>query len=211
MPRTVAPTSLLPTVACGILLVAACSGCRGLSALHPPRLFALPGGEALSTDLRSPVEAALVKLLARHVRPPVVQASVDGDNLPPPPQRVCIVSVRDETPDGMGDLAARIRDLIENRLEASESFTPLDQATVTATLRAGRLEPARLRSIDERRTFAALLEERGLSVDYLLFATVTDTGTPDDAARLDLELLDARSGSRDEQTAELPGLSRRRE
>ncbi len=211
MPRTVTPSSPVRAAACGILLVAIGGGCRALTALHPPRLFALPGGRAVTADLRGPVEAALVKLLARHVPPPVVQASVDGDDLPPPPQRVCIVSVRDETPDGAGDLSARIRELIENRLEASASFAPLDQAAVTATLRAGRIEPARLRSIDERRTFAALLEERGLTVDYLLFATVSDSDTPDDTARLELELLDARSGSRDEQQAEIPGLSRRRE
>lgn len=211
MPRPIAPARLLTTVACGILFATASSGCLAISALQPPRLFLFPGAAAAPTDLRGPVEAALVKLLARHVQPPVVQASVDGGDLPPPPQRVCIVSIRDETPDGAGDLAAQIRDLIERRLEASEAFAPIDQAAVTAALRAGRLEPARLRSIDERRTFAAHLEERGLTVDYLLFATVTDSGTPDDMAHLEFELLDARSGSRDEETADLPGLSRRRE
>jgi hypothetical protein len=196
-----------------MLLATVCSGCRAVTAtaLQPSRLFALPGAANASTDLRGPVEAALVKLLARHVQPPVVQASADGADLQPLPQRVCIVSVRDETPDGAGDLAARIRDLIEARLEASASFAPVDQAAVTATLRAGRLEPARLRSIDERRTFAALLEERGQTVDYLLFATVKDSDIPDDTARLELELLDARSGSRDEEAADLPALSRRRE
>ena len=211
MPRPFDPHTCLRTMAALTALAVVCSGCRSATLLHRPLLLTMTAATNSPENLRGPVEGAVAKLLARHVGRPVVQASFAGTDLTPPPQRVCIVSVSDETPDGAGDLAARIRGIIQDRLETSASFAPVDQTAVTTALRAGRLEPARLRGVDERRSFAALMEEQGLSVDFLLFATVSDAEGPDGLPQLEMELIDARSGDRDEERADLAGLSRRKD
>lgn len=211
MPGPVDLHTCLRTMAAITVLVAVCTGCRSATLLHRPLLLTMTAATDSPENLRGPVEGAVAKLLARHVGRPVVQASFAGTDLAPPPQRLCIVSVTDETPDGAGDLAARIRGIIQDRLETSTSFAPLDHAAVTAALRAGRLEPDRLRGVDERRSFTALMEEQGLTVDFLLFATVSDADGPDGLPQLELELIDARSGDRDEERADLAGFSRRKD
>jgi hypothetical protein len=211
MSRPVDLHARLRTLAAIAGLVAVCTGCRGTTLLHRPLLLTMTAAATPEETLRGPVEGAVAKLLARHVGRPVVQVSFAGTDLAPPAQRICIVSVSDETPDGAGDLAAGIRGIIQDRLAASTSFAPVDQTAVTTALRAGRLEPARLRGVDERRSFAALMEEQGLSVDFLLFATVSDAEGPDGLPQLELELIDARSGDRDEERADLAALSRRKE
>jgi hypothetical protein len=153
------------------------------------------------------VQEAVAKLLARHVAPPVIQASFEeGEVLPPPVKRICFVAVENKTAEEIGDFKERIYEIIDQRILESEVFESINRRYIDAGLRDSRLRPDQLMVPENRRTFAAVMEQQGQPVDYLLYATVTSGTTVEnrDYQRdymLTLELVDVTTGKYDKQSA----------
>ena len=197
-----------------LLAVVALPGCSSL------QLVRFDSGDAAAEALYHAdeaafgpvVEDAVASLLARHVPAPMLQASFDEKDLvPPPPKRICVVT--DDGSDETGVLEP-IRAILERRITASSMFAPADHALVATTLRESGIEPTALVVPENRKTFATTLAERGEPIDYLLFVTLTSdpempprSGGP---AFLTLELIDAASGSYDQQPIDVSKILRAR-
>lgn len=208
-PRPARLAGLLST-----LLLAALPGCRGLQLVRFDATDS--AAEALSRADEAAfgpvVEDAVASLLARHVPAPALQASFDEGTLSPPaPKRICVVA--DTGTDETGVLEP-IRAILERRIAASSMFAPADPDLVAATLHTSRTEPEALVVPENRKAFASALEEQGQPIDYLLFVTLTsDPEVPPTSggpAFLTLELIDAKSGSHDQQPVDVSKILRAR-
>ena len=197
-----------------VTAAAACGGSAGCRSgivprIVPPPAALLAGRQPAGVEgYGPPVREAVAHLLARHVAAPVLQASFTGaEPLPPPAKRICVVTSDDATTVEGGDVAARLREFVDQRIAESQAFESLPRRAVDAGLRDGRLRPDDLAVPENRRAFAALLEQQGQPIDYLLFARLPAglDRQPRGSRRpppLTLELVDIRTGTSDMQTVE---------
>jgi len=188
-------------------VLAAC-GCRTapFARIVPPGDDLMIGGRQAGQDALCPlVQGAVAKLLARHVAGPVVQASFDGAELPPPVKRICFVAVENQTVEEIGDFLERIHEIIDQRILKSEVFESINRRSVDDALRDSRLRPDQLLVPENRRAFAALMEQQGQPIDYLLYATINSGTTRENRddqrdSMLTLELVDVNTGKYDKQS-----------
>lgn len=189
--------------------VLAAGGCRTAQfarIVQPGDDLMIGSHQAGQETFRPLVQEAVAKLLARHVAGPVMQASFDGEQLPPPVKRICFVAVENKSAEEIGDFKERIYEIIDQRILESEVFESINRRFVDAGLRDSRLRPDQLMVPENRRSFAALMEQQGQPVDYLLYATITSGTTREnrDYQRdymLTLELVDVNTGKYDKQSA----------
>lgn len=197
-----------------LLVPACCStvGCRSgfVARIAQPTAALLPGRQPAGIEACGPpVREAVAQLLARHVAAPVLQASFTGSEpVPPPVKRICIVTIDEATADERDDVAGRLHELVDQRIAESQVFESLPRRAVDAGLRDGRLRPDDLVVPENRRAFAALLEQQGQPIDYLLFARLAAGADrqPRGSRRppsLNLELVDIRTGTSDTQPVEI--------
>ena len=153
------------------------------------------------------VEESVAKLLARHVPPAVIQTSFEAtEPLPPPVKRICFVAVENQSAEDIGDFKERLYEIIDSRILESQVFESINRRYVEAGLRDSRLRPDQLMVPENRRTFAALMEQQGQPIDYLLYATLTSGTTVENREYqrdylLTLELVDVTTGKYDKQSA----------
>jgi len=189
-----------------VATVLAAGGCRTARIVQPGASPMIGSHQAGQETFYPLVQEAVAKLLARHVAGPVMQASFDGENIPPPVKRICFVAVENKTTEEIGDFTERISESIDRRILESEVFESIDRRFVDAGMRDSRLRPEQLLVPENRRAFAALMEQQGQPVDYLLSATITSGMTREnrDSQRdymLTLELVDVTTGKYDKQSA----------
>jgi hypothetical protein len=185
-----------------LALAAGSSGCKSgrlgrLAPFRPDGLLAATG----TVGTPPSVEEAVAGLLARHVGPAVIQASTEEAQVQPPSARRIAVAAprvrgsRDvAAPDP--DATARVAAAITDRVDDSQLFEPVDDATLAAALEAAALEPADLGRRQGREALATALEERGADVDYLLVPEIV-------GRKVVLALTDLRTGATETQSAEL--------
>ncbi len=199
---------LLPAVA-GAGLASGCRSSQFARIVQPGDALMVGSHQAGQETFCPLVQEAVAKLLARHVASPVVQASFEqGETLPPPVKRICFVAVENKSAEEIGDFKERIYEIIDQRILESEVFESINRRFIDAGLRDSRLRPDQLMVPENRRAFAALMEQQGQPVDYLLYATVTSGTTREnrDYQRdylLTLELVDVRTGTYDKQAASI--------
>jgi hypothetical protein len=186
------------------------TGCRSMqfSRIVKPGEDQMVGSHQAGQETFCPlVEESVAKLLARHVPPAVVQTSFEAtDTLPPPVKRICFVAVENQSAEDIGDFKERLYEIIDSRILESQVFESINRRYVEAGLRDSRLRPDQLMVPENRRAFAALMEQQGQPVDYLLYATLTSGTTVENREYqrdylLTLELVDVTSGKYDKQSA----------
>jgi hypothetical protein len=198
-------------IALAALLVSA-AGCRGTQfarVIQPGDARMIGSHQAGGETFCPLVEEAVGKLLGRHAPAPVVQASFDeGEPLPPPAKRICFVAVENASAEDIGDFKERLFEIIDQRIVESQVFESVNRRFIDAGLRESRLRPDQLMVPENRRAFAATMEQQGQAIDYLLYAKVTSGTTRENRDyerdyRLTLELVDVQDGSYDKQSAEI--------
>jgi hypothetical protein len=164
------------------------------------------GSHAAGAETFKPlVQESVAKLLGRQQSQ---FQMVSHDQLPPPPKTICFVGVENKSAEEIGDFKDQIYQAIDTKILESGSFTAINQRFVQAGLRETRLRPDQLFVPANMRAFAAVLEQEGKPVDYLMYATITSgtTTSNKDYQRdymLTLEVINVRTGQTDKESAEL--------
>jgi hypothetical protein len=196
----------------GLLAVAGgLSGCRSamFARVMQPGEAGMMGSHQAGQETFNPlVNDAVAKLLARHVAAAEPAALEGAEPVPPPAKRICFVGVENRSAEDIGDFKEQIFEIIDGRILESQVFQSVNRRLVEAALRESRMRPDQLLVPENMRAFAALLEQEGQPIDYLLYATITSGTTREnrDYQRdylLTLELVEVGTGGYDKQSAEL--------
>jgi hypothetical protein len=138
----------------------------------------------------------------------VYEASYQGAEVLPTPKSICFVGVENKSMEELGDFKDQIYQQIDTMLVQSEVFQPISRRVMDAALRETRLRPDSLLVPENMRTFAAVLEQQGQPLHYLLYATITSGTTVRNQSQqrdylLTLEMVNVRTGAYDKQSAEI--------
>jgi len=191
---------------CAGLLV----GCRGRQFGHviaddQPDLV---GSHAAGAEVFNPlVEEAVAKLLERN-SVVVQEVTYQGAEVLPEPRSICFVGVENKSIEELGDFKDQIYQQIDTMLVQSQVFQPVSRRVMDAALRETRLRPDSLLVPENMRMFAAVLEQQGQPLHYLLYATITSGTTTRNASEqrdylLTLEMVNVQTGGYDKQSAEI--------
>lgn len=194
----------------GSLYLAALTGCRGHQFGHVIKSGQpdLVGSHAAGAEVFNPlVEEAVAKLLARQSTV-VYEASYPGAEVLPTPKSICFVGVENKSMEELGDFKDQIYQQIDTMLVQSEVFQPISRRVMEAALRETRLRPDSLLIPENMRMFAAILEQQGQPLHYLLYATITSgTTVRNESSQRDylltLEMVNVATGAYDKQSAEI--------
>lgn len=187
----------------------ALAGCRGTQRAHVLNQNDkdMVGSHTAGAETWEPlIQQSVAQLLGRqHV---IVQTSSDAA----PPElkkRICFVGVENKSAEELGDFREQIYQKIDNCINASDEFEVVHRKYVEGGLRQCGLKPDDLFVPNNRRNFAAAMEQIDQPFDYLLYATVTSGTTRSnqkDYQRdylLTLELIHMASGKADKEAAEI--------
>jgi hypothetical protein len=191
---------------CAGLLV----GCRGHQYGHviegnQPDLV---GSHAAGAEVFNPlVEEAVAKLLERNCTV-VQEVTYQGAEELPAPKSICFVGVENKSIEELGDFKDQIYQQIDTMLVQSRVFQPISRRVMDAALRETRLRPDSLLIPENMRMFAAVLEQQGQPLHYLLYATITTGTTVRNSSQqrdylLTLEMINVQTGAYDKQSAEI--------
>jgi hypothetical protein len=165
------------------------------------------GSHAAGAETFKPlVQESVAKLLGRQQQSQFQMVS--QSELPPPPKTICFVGVENKSAEEIGDFKDQIYQAIDTKILECGSFRAINQRFIQAGLRETRLRPDELFVPANMRAFAAVLEQEGQPVDYLMYATITSgtTKSNKDYQRdymLTLEVINVRTGQTDKESAEL--------
>ncbi|MFK7820196.1 MAG: penicillin-binding protein activator LpoB [Planctomycetaceae bacterium] len=201
------------TIAAGLLLCVALTGCRGkqVARVMNPHEGDMVGSHAAGASTWKPlVNESVAKLLGRHCSE-IVPASAEG--LPMPPagagRRICFIGVENASAEEIGDFKNQIFEQIDSSISGANMYSLVSRRFVEAGLRQTRLNPQDLFLPANRRQFAGVMEQINSPIDYLMFAKIT-SGTTDSNGKdyqrdymLTLELVDVHSGQYDKESATL--------
>jgi hypothetical protein len=166
------------------------------------------GSHAAGTETFKPlIDEAVAKLLA-NCEPHAQTVSYDGEYAAPGAQRICFVSVENQSSEEIGDFKQQIRQLIDTRIIEGDRFQVVNSRYVDAGLKELRLRPEQLMVPEYMRNFCGYLEQEGQPFDYMLWAVLTSGTTRENKEYqrdylLTLELVDIRTGQQFKQSAEL--------
>lgn len=201
---------LATVLTCGLmtLLAIIASGCRGhqyAQVLDSDQRDMVGSHEAGAETFKPLIDEAVARLLVRH------QTGMHAVSFSPDtrqPMQVCFVGVENRSSEEIGDFKDQIYQHIDTQLVNSELFHPVSRRFVEAGMRQMRARPDELLLPEYRRQFAAILEQEGQLVDFLLFATITSGTTRNNNSYqrdyvLTLELVNVQSGDYDKESATL--------
>jgi hypothetical protein len=185
-------------------------GCRGHQFGHviendQPDLV---GSHAAGAEVFNPlVEEAVAKLLERQSAV-VQEVTYQGAEELPAPKSICFVGVENKSIEELGDFKDQIYQQIDTMLVQSQVFQPVSKRVMDAALRETRLRPDSLLVPENMRAFAAILEQQGQPLHYLLYATITSGTTERNQSQqrdylLTLEMVNVQTGAYDKQSAEI--------
>ena len=141
------------------------------------------------------VEEAVAKLLARQSTV-VQEVTYQGAEELPAPKSICFVGVENKSIEELGDFKDQIYQQIDTMLVQSQVFQPVSRRVMDAALRETRLRPDSLLIPENMRMFAAVLEQQGQPLHYLLYATITSGTTVAQSVAAARLPADARDGQR---------------
>jgi hypothetical protein len=185
------------------------TGCRGTQRAHvlKEKDEDMVGSHTAGAETWEPlIEQTVGKLLGRQSM--IVQTSGDPA-MPALRKRICFVGVENKSAEELGDFKEQIYQKIDTCINESDAFEMITRKYVEAGLKQCGLRPDDLFVPNNRRTFAAIMEQAQQPFDYLLYATVT-SGTTKSNDRdyqrdylLTLELINMESGQSDKESEEL--------
>lgn len=192
-----------------VIALAACGGCRGRQHAHVLKQTDrdMVGSHVAGAETFKPlIEEATAKLLGREAAAAGIQPA--GMNPQVGCKRICFVCVENRSAEEIGDFKEQVYEIIDSHISESGVFQPVSKRFVDAALMETRLRPDQLFLPNNRRMFAAALEDVGQPFDYLLFAKITSgtTGSNGDYQRdylLTLELVNIQTGDFDKESATL--------
>ena len=122
------------------------------------------------------------------------------------PKQICFIGVENRSSEELGDFKEQIYQTVDSQIVASQMFRPISKRFVDAALRETRLRPDQLFFPENRRQFAAFLEQQGQPFDFMLYAIITSgtTVNNEDYQRdyeLVLELTNIHTGDYDKENA----------
>jgi hypothetical protein len=184
------------------------TGCRGhqQAQVLKDNQADMVGSHAAGAETFKPlIDESVAKLLGRQQG--LIQQASHGPYAPHP-KRICFIGVENKSAEEIGDFKEQIYQQIDSRIVGSGVFAPIHRRFVEAALRDTRLRPDQLFIPANMRVFAAVLEQQGQPVDYLLYATITSgtTRSNKDYQRdylLTLEMINVNTGHYDKESAEL--------
>lgn len=180
-------------------------GCRGqqVGEVMKDNKKDLVGSHAAGAETYKPlIDEALGKLLARQ------DAGLQPATAPTAPKRVCFVGLENKSSEELGDFKDQIVEIIDTRINTSQTFVQISRKFVEAGLREARIRPDELFVPAKQRQFLAAMEAQGAPCDYLLFANVTSgTTRSNDVSQKDylltLELVNIQTGVPDKESASI--------
>lgn len=184
-------------------------GCRGrqtAQVLSDDKADMVGSHTAGAETFKPLVQESVGKLLGRQQQSQFQMVS--QSELPPPPKTICFVGVENKSAEEIGDFKDQIYQAIDTKILECGSYRAINQRFIQAGLRETRLRPDELFVPANMRAFAAVLEQEGQPVDYLMYATITSgtTKSNKDYQRdymLTLEVINVRTGQTDKESAEL--------
>ncbi len=192
-----------------ITSVAIVGGCRGYQYGHLLKgdQADMVGSHSAGSEVYKPlVEESVARLLgACELNPAVAQFGPDGV---PMPYQICFVGVENKSSEELGDFKDHVYQLIDGKVNRSDSFELISRRMVDQALENTRLRPDSLFLPDNQRLFAASLQREGSPINYLMYATLTSGTTERNKSSqrdylLTLELIDLHSGRKVSEQAEI--------
>lgn len=188
---------------------AASAGCRGRQRAHVLKETDrdMVGSHTAGAETWEPlIQQSVGQLLGRQQ---MIQQTAADMSLPIGRKRICFVGVENKSAEELGDFREQIYQKIDTCISASNEFEVINRRFVEAGLRQCALRPDDLFVPNNRRAFAASMEQFEQPFDFLLFATVTSGTTKSNGKDyqrdylLTLELVHMQSGRSDKESAEL--------
>jgi hypothetical protein len=184
-------------------------GCRGTQHAH-----VLEGGDAdmvgshtAGAETWEPaVQQAVGELLGRQH---MIMQTAAAMSIPPERRRICFVGVDNKSAEELGDFREQIYQKVDTCINGSPEFEVINKRFVEAGLRQCGLRPDDLFIPNNRRLFAATLEQFQQPFEYLLFATITSGTTRSNQKDYQrdylftLELVHMETGRSDKASAEI--------
>jgi hypothetical protein len=191
-------------------IVALGAGCRSnqFARVKKPGENDMVGSHTAGAETFKPlVDGAVSSLLGRCGQPPVVQQVSNGaEQVPPGARRICFLGVENKSAEEIGDFKDQLFEIIDQRIVESGAFHSVSKRFIDAGLMQTRMRPDQLMIPENRRIFAAAMEQITQPFDFLLYATLTSGTTRDnkDYQRdylLTLEMVNVHTGDFDKQSA----------
>jgi hypothetical protein len=192
-----------------IFAVGCSTGCRGYQFGHivQPNKPNLVGSHSAGAAVFDPlIDESVAALLSRQTTS-FGEPMVDEYGMPAK-KAICFIGVENKSIEELADFKDQIYEQIDSKIIESDVFLPISRRLVDAGLKQTRLRPDALMIPDNRRLFAAVLEQNGQPFDYLLYATLTSGTTERNSSSqrdylLTLELVNINDGSTDKQSAKI--------
>jgi hypothetical protein len=184
-------------------------GCRGTQHAHV--LDAgdgdMVGSHTAGAETWEPlIQQSVAQLLGRQH---MITQTAATMGLPPARRRICFVGVENKSAEEIGDFKEQIYQKVDTCINTSPDFEVINRRFVEAGLRQCGLRPDDLFLPNNRRMFAAAMEQFQQPFDYLLFATVTSGTTRSNGKDYQrdylftLELVNVETGTSDKESAEI--------
>jgi hypothetical protein len=184
-------------------------GCRGTQHAHV--LDAgdgdMVGSHTAGAETWEPlIQQSVAQLLGRQH---MITQTAATMGLPPGRRRICFVGVENKSAEEIGDFKEQIYQKVDTCINTSPDFEVINRRFVEAGLRQCGLRPDDLFLPNNRRMFAAAMEQFQQPFDYLLFATVTSGTTRSNGKDYQrdylftLELVNVETGISDKESAEI--------
>lgn len=189
-------------------VLATLAGCRGHQYGHivADNQADMIGSHAAGAATFNPlIDESVAKLLGRQAQ--FQLASAHGGQ-PRMRKRICFIGVENRSVEEIGDFRDQIYEQIDGQILQSEAFESVNRRFVNAALFETRLRPDSLFLEQNRQLFASYFSQKGLPLDYLLYARLTSGTTQrnHDKQRdylLTLELVNIHTGQFDKESAKI--------
>ena len=164
------------------------------------------GSHAAGSAVYKPlVSEAVGRLLGACQTPPSNSVDINGY---PAPSRVCFVGIENKSSEELGDFKDQLYELIDAEINRADTFESISRRRFDAALAATGLRPDSLFIQSNSHTLAAVLQEEGQPLDYLIFATLTSGTTQRNSSTqrdylLTLEMVNIRTGNQWKEQAEI--------
>ena len=185
------------------------AGCRGTQHAHVLEGSDqdMVGSHTAGAETWEPlIQQSVAQLLGRQQ---VITQTAAAMSLPPARRRICFAGVENKSAEELGDFKEQIYQKVDTCINLSPDFEVINRRFVEAGLRQCGLRPDDLFLPNNRRMFAAAMEQFEQPFEYLLFATITSGTTRSNQKDYQrdylftLELVHMETGRSDKESAEI--------
>lgn len=192
----------------GSLLSLALTGCRNKQLAHilDDDDENMVGSHTAGASVFEPlVKKAVADLLEKESAGAIQQTGFNEQATFP--KRICFCGFENSSIEELGDFRDQLYEIINQKIADSQTYESISRRFVDAGLKESRIRPDELFIPANQRTFADVMETKGLSFDYLLFAKLTSGTTHSNGSdyqrdyKLVLELVNIHTGRLQETEA----------